>query len=171
MALTTATKRTGCSASAEKQGDRRGHNDCAQCHHQDPGRVCGKGDRHLNDLPNVLWIVSEEAPSNSIWWNNHQISHIRAYESGKAHQHPIGYAALTRALGSDTLQLGCGLGCTPGQVSPPRPAAAENPLAKSISMTAIIPTLGCGTRRRNRIATMPGKTSPPATRCCSWTLI
>ena len=48
----------------------------------------------LNDLPNVLWIVSEEAPSDSIWWNNHQISHIRAYESGKAHQHPIGYAAL-----------------------------------------------------------------------------
>ena len=29
-----------------------------------------------------------------LWWNAHQISHIRAYESGKAHQHPIGYAAL-----------------------------------------------------------------------------
>ena len=48
----------------------------------------------LNDLPNVLWIVSEEAPNNSTWWNNHQIAHIRAYESRKAHQHPIGYAAL-----------------------------------------------------------------------------
>ena len=47
----------------------------------------------LNDLPNVLWIISEEASSNSIWWNNHQIAHIRAYESGKAYQHPIGYAA------------------------------------------------------------------------------
>ncbi len=47
----------------------------------------------LNDLPNVLWVVSEEAPSNSVWWNNHQISHIRAYESGKPHHHPIGYAA------------------------------------------------------------------------------
>jgi hypothetical protein len=44
-------------------------------------------------LPNVLWVVSEEAPGNSLWWNNHQISHLRAYESGKAHQHPIGYAA------------------------------------------------------------------------------
>lgn len=54
----------------------------------------------LNDLPNVLWIVSEEAPSNSLWWNNHQISHIRAYESGKAHQHPIGYAALISAWDS-----------------------------------------------------------------------
>jgi hypothetical protein len=48
----------------------------------------------LNDLPNVLWIVSEEAPGDSLWWNNHQISHIRAYESGKAQQHPIGFAAL-----------------------------------------------------------------------------
>ena len=48
----------------------------------------------LNDLPNVLWIASEEAPNNSTWWNNHQIAHIRAYESRKAHAHPIGYAAL-----------------------------------------------------------------------------
>jgi len=47
----------------------------------------------LNDLPNVLWVVSEEAPRNSLWWNNHQIAHIRAYESGKPHHHPIGYAA------------------------------------------------------------------------------
>ena len=51
----------------------------------------------LNDLPNVLWIVSEEAPPNSTWWNDHQISHVRAYESKKRHQHPIGYAALIRA--------------------------------------------------------------------------
>jgi hypothetical protein len=48
----------------------------------------------LNDLPNVLWIVSEEAPANSTWWNDHQISHMRAYESKKPHQHPIGYGAL-----------------------------------------------------------------------------
>ena len=48
----------------------------------------------LNDLPNVLWIVSEEAPADSTWWNNHQITHVRAYESKKPHKHPIGYAAL-----------------------------------------------------------------------------
>lgn len=47
----------------------------------------------LSDLPNVLWIVSEEAPGNSTWWNDHQISHIRTYETGKPHRHPIGYAA------------------------------------------------------------------------------
>ena len=37
----------------------------------------------LNDLPNVLRIVSEEAPSDSMWWNDHQISHIRTYDSGR----------------------------------------------------------------------------------------
>jgi Putative collagen-binding domain of a collagenase len=47
----------------------------------------------LNDLPNVLWIISEEAPKASVWWNSHQISHIKAYESTKPHQHPIGYGA------------------------------------------------------------------------------
>ena len=48
----------------------------------------------LNDLPNVLWIVSEEAPINSTWWNNHLISFVREYEKGKRYQHPIGYGAL-----------------------------------------------------------------------------
>jgi hypothetical protein len=51
----------------------------------------------LNDLPNVLWIVSEEGPANSTWWNNHMISLVRTYESRKPYQHPIGYATLTRA--------------------------------------------------------------------------
>lgn len=47
----------------------------------------------LNDLPNVLWIVSQEAPENSTWWNNHLISVVRAYEKGKRYQHPIGFGA------------------------------------------------------------------------------
>ena len=51
----------------------------------------------LNDLPNVLWIVSEEAPADSIWWNNHLIAHMRDYEAKKPLQHPIGYGALIRA--------------------------------------------------------------------------
>ena len=46
----------------------------------------------LNDLPNVLWIVSEEAPPSSVWWNDHLIAHLRSYESKKAIRHPIGYA-------------------------------------------------------------------------------
>ena len=48
----------------------------------------------LNDLPNVLWIVSEEAPTESTWWNNHLISLVRAYEKSKRYQHPIGYGSL-----------------------------------------------------------------------------
>jgi hypothetical protein len=48
----------------------------------------------LNDLPNVLWIVSQEAPPNSIWWNNHLIALTRSYEAGMPLQHPIGYGAL-----------------------------------------------------------------------------
>jgi Putative collagen-binding domain of a collagenase len=50
----------------------------------------------LNDLPNVLWIVSEEAPPTSLWWNDHMIAQVRAYESHKPHQHPVGYAAPIR---------------------------------------------------------------------------
>jgi hypothetical protein len=48
----------------------------------------------LNDLPNVLWIVSQEAPAGSTWWNSHLIALIRAYEAGKSYQHPIGYGVL-----------------------------------------------------------------------------
>jgi hypothetical protein len=46
----------------------------------------------LNDLPNVLWATSEEAPAES-WWNDHQIDHIKSYESTKPLHHPVGYAA------------------------------------------------------------------------------
>ncbi len=45
----------------------------------------------LNDLPNVLWIVSQEAAKDSQWWNSHVIATARAYEAGKPFQHPIGY--------------------------------------------------------------------------------
>jgi hypothetical protein len=51
----------------------------------------------LNDLPNVLWIVSEEAAASTTWWQGHMIAHARAYEAGKPHQHPIGLAAITGA--------------------------------------------------------------------------
>jgi hypothetical protein len=48
----------------------------------------------LSDLPNVLWIVSEEAPSHSKWWNDHLIAFARSYEAAKPVQHPIGYGVL-----------------------------------------------------------------------------
>lgn len=45
----------------------------------------------LNDLPNVLWIVSQEAPHDAVWWNKHLIAFTRSYEAKKPLQHPIGY--------------------------------------------------------------------------------
>ena len=54
----------------------------------------------LSNLPNLLWIVSEEAPRNAIWWNSHLISLIREYEKTKRYQHPIGYAALEHSRDS-----------------------------------------------------------------------
>ena len=51
----------------------------------------------LNDLSNVLWIISEEAPASSIWWQQHQIAHIKSYESSKQFRHPVGYGALVNA--------------------------------------------------------------------------
>ncbi|HEX8039971.1 MAG TPA: putative collagen-binding domain-containing protein, partial [Chryseosolibacter sp.] len=49
----------------------------------------------LNDLPNVLWIVSEEAPPHSFWWNDHIISLIKEYEKQKPLQHPVGYGEVS----------------------------------------------------------------------------
>jgi len=56
----------------------------------------------LNDLPNVLWQVSEEAPGNSMWWQNHMIDLLHSYEAGKPLQHVVGDAVLTGGL-DDTL--------------------------------------------------------------------
>jgi hypothetical protein len=52
----------------------------------------------LNDFPNVLWIVSQEAPTESKWWNSHLISLVRSYEAGKNFQHPIGFGSVDRDL-------------------------------------------------------------------------
>jgi len=57
----------------------------------------------LNDLPNVLWIVSQEAPESSAWWNNHLISFIRAYEKGKRYQHPIGFGTFDNNANDPTI--------------------------------------------------------------------
>jgi hypothetical protein len=45
----------------------------------------------VNDLTNVLWEISEEAPGNSTWWQPHMISLIHSYEAGKPLQHPVGF--------------------------------------------------------------------------------
>jgi hypothetical protein len=55
----------------------------------------------LNDLPNVLWEISEEAPDDSTWWQGHVISVLRSYEAGKPLQHAIGYPTLDVGGASD----------------------------------------------------------------------
>ncbi len=48
----------------------------------------------LNDLPNILWIVSQEAPADSRWWNYHLISLIRSVEGELPLRHPVGIGAI-----------------------------------------------------------------------------
>jgi flagellar hook assembly protein FlgD len=60
----------------------------------------------LNDLPNVLWEISEEAPTNSTWWQAFMIDLLHAYEGGgtisqtgevfsaKVFKHPVHYPTL-----------------------------------------------------------------------------
>jgi hypothetical protein len=57
----------------------------------------------LNDLPNVLWIVSQEAPVASRWWNSHLIALVRSYEAGTRLRHPIGYGALDGGRDDDAI--------------------------------------------------------------------
>jgi hypothetical protein len=57
----------------------------------------------LNDLPNVLWIVSQEAPVDSKWWNSHLIALVRSYEAAMPLQHPIGYGALDGQRDDDAI--------------------------------------------------------------------
>ena len=43
----------------------------------------------LSTYPNVIWEISEEAPTGSDWWQSHMISLIHSYEAGKTYQHPV----------------------------------------------------------------------------------
>ncbi|MBV9896848.1 MAG: hypothetical protein JO020_22020, partial [Chloroflexi bacterium] len=56
----------------------------------------------LNDLPNVLWEVSEEAPNNTSWWQNHMINLLHSYEGGKSLQHVVGLSTLAGNSDSST---------------------------------------------------------------------
>jgi hypothetical protein len=84
----------------------------------------------LNDLSNVLWIVSEEAPGNSAWWNNHEISHVRAYEAKKPHQHPIGYAALIDAPDTFIYNSDADWVAPQARISPATSCGSGNPACK-----------------------------------------
>ncbi|MGB6690689.1 MAG: putative collagen-binding domain-containing protein [Terracidiphilus sp.] len=84
----------------------------------------------LNDLPNVLWIVSEEAPPNSVWWNDHMIAHVRAYESGKPFQHPVGYASPIHAPDSVVYNSDADWVAPTGTISPASSCGTGKPACK-----------------------------------------
>jgi hypothetical protein len=87
----------------------------------------------LNDLPNVLWIVSQEAPEHSLWWNDHLISLIRAYEKGKTYQHPIGYGEVSMDFNKTDLVLynsDADWVAPAVRISPVRSCGTGNPICK-----------------------------------------
>jgi hypothetical protein len=84
----------------------------------------------LNDLPNVLWIVSEEAPANSVWWNKHLIALTRSYESNKRYQHPIGFAATVDFSDSTLLDSDADWIAPASRISPTTSHGAGHPADK-----------------------------------------
>jgi hypothetical protein len=45
----------------------------------------------VNDLPNVLYEIANEAGSYSTGWQQHFIALVKTYEAGKPFQHPVGF--------------------------------------------------------------------------------
>jgi hypothetical protein len=85
----------------------------------------------LNDLPNVLWIVSQEAPVDSKWWNRHLIALVRSYEAGKPLRHPIGYGALDGQRDDEELINSDADWVAPSvRISPPRTCGGGRPTCK-----------------------------------------
>ena len=84
----------------------------------------------LNDLPNVLWIVSEEAAADTTWWQGHMIAHVRAYESAKPMQHPIGLGAIAGAPDSTIYNSDADWVAPFAQISPTMTCGTGTPQCK-----------------------------------------
>ncbi|HEY7291368.1 MAG TPA: putative collagen-binding domain-containing protein [Vicinamibacterales bacterium] len=84
----------------------------------------------LNDLRNVLWIVSEEAPTNSAWWNAHVIAQIRSYEATKPTRHPVGYATLASLDDSVIINSDADWVAPAASTSPTTTCGSGNPRCK-----------------------------------------
>ena len=85
----------------------------------------------LNDLPNVLWIVSQEAPKSSSWWNDRMIEFVREYEKKKPLQHPIGLGGYDNNLIDSGMYDNNADWVAPwGRVSPARSCGTGKPKCK-----------------------------------------
>jgi len=84
----------------------------------------------LNDQPNVLWIVSQEAPPGSEWWNSHFISLTRSYEARKPLQHPIGYGVLADNKDGTILNSDADWIAPAARISPTNSCGSGHPACK-----------------------------------------
>jgi hypothetical protein len=84
----------------------------------------------LNDLPNVLWIVSQEAPPGSEWWNRHLISLTRSYEAGKPWQHPIGLGVLADNKDATLINSDADWIAPAARISPAKSCGSGQPACK-----------------------------------------
>jgi hypothetical protein len=84
----------------------------------------------LNDLPNVLWIISQEAPTKSTWWNDRLIALVRRYEKGKKYQHPIGYGVLENNKDSIIYNSDADWVAPAARISPTRTRGTGQPSCK-----------------------------------------
>jgi hypothetical protein len=85
----------------------------------------------LNDLPNVLWIVSQEAPKTSSWWNDRLIDFVRDYEKKKPLQHPVGLGGYDNSLNDSSIYHNNADWVAPwSRVSPARSCGSGKPACK-----------------------------------------
>lgn len=83
-------------------GDRDGDGDGGEVHTLADPRILALQERYvrkmievLDDLPNVLWEISNESHASSHEWQYHVINVIRSYQALRSRSHPIGMTAQT----------------------------------------------------------------------------
>jgi Family of unknown function (DUF6298) len=57
----------------------------------------------LNDLDNVLYEISGDAPASSKEWQYHMINYLKNYQAKKPKQHPVGMSSLYLGSANDLL--------------------------------------------------------------------
>ena len=98
----------------------------------------------LNDQPNVIWEISEEAPDNSTWWQGFVIDLLHSYEGGgtlsetgevftaKPNKHPVDFPTLNVSGASDSTlyNSNADLVSPVARISPPTSCGTGTPACK-----------------------------------------
>jgi hypothetical protein len=79
----------------------------------------------LNDLDNVLYEISGDAPASSKGWQYHMINYLKNYQAKKPKQHPVGMSSLYLGSTNDLLASPADWILLPGTDANP-PLAAGN---------------------------------------------